>query len=95
MKLTETDRLLSKSEAEASRLDKLGSAKRTELLSRIDAAAYLGIKPQTLAVWSCNRRYGIPMVKIGRLAKYRLADLDAFIAARTIGGNAGSAADSG
>ena len=56
-----------------------------ELLSRADAAAYLGIKPQTLAVWSCNRRYGIPMVKIGRLAKYRRADLDAFITSRTIG----------
>ncbi len=59
--------------------------KLAELMSRIDAAAYLGIKPQTLAVWSCNRRYGIPMIKIGRLAKYRRSDLDAFIAARTVG----------
>lgn len=60
------------------------NVEKIELLSRADAAAYLGIKAQTLAVWSCNRRYAIPMVKIGRLAKYRRSDLDAFIAARTV-----------
>jgi excisionase family DNA binding protein len=57
---------------------------KTDLLSRAEAAAYLGIKAQTLAVWSCTKRYGIAMVKIGRLAKYRRSDLDAFIASRTV-----------
>lgn len=51
----------------------------SELLSRREAAAYLGVKQQTLAVWLCTRRYEIPIVKIGRLVKYKKADLDAFI----------------
>lgn len=51
----------------------------SELLSRKEAAAYLGVKEQTLAVWLCTRRYEIPIVKIGRLVKYKKADLDAFI----------------
>ena len=53
----------------------------SELFSRVEAAAYLGIAPNTLAVWACTGRYPIPMVKIGRLAKYRKRDLDQFIEA--------------
>lgn len=49
------------------------------LLSRAEAAAYLGVKPQTLAVWFSTKRYPLPLVKIGRYVKYRLSDLDAFI----------------
>ena len=55
------------------------------LLSREQAAEYLGVKEQTLAVWGTTRRYSLPFVKVGRLAKYRLADLDSFIARRTVG----------
>lgn len=51
----------------------------SELLSRREAAAYLGVKEQTLAVWLCTKRYQIPIVKMGRLVKYKKADLDAFI----------------
>ncbi len=49
------------------------------LLSRKEAAKYLGISEQTLAIWKCTKRYDLPFVKIGRLIKYRKADLDAFI----------------
>ena len=49
------------------------------LLTRNEAADYLGISKQTLAIWNCTGRYNIPYVKIGRLVKYRKADLDAFI----------------
>ncbi len=59
-----------------------------ELLSRKDAARYLGVSEGTLAVWKCTGRYALPCVKIGRLAKYRRADLDAFIARQTVGGDA-------
>jgi len=52
---------------------------RTGLLSRKEAAAYLGITAQTLAEWHRSKRYPIPVVKVGRLAKYRQADLDAFV----------------
>ena len=53
------------------------------LLTREQAAAYLGVKPQTLAVWHCTGRYGLPVVKVGRLVRYRQQDLDAFLARRT------------
>ena len=59
---------------------------RSDLLSRQDAAIYLGVTVRTLAVWKCTGRYDLPCVKIGRLAKYRKSDLDAFIARRTVGG---------
>ena len=53
------------------------------LLSRKEAADYLGIKEHTLAVWACNSRYNLPYVKIGSLVKYRLSDLQAFLARHT------------
>jgi excisionase family DNA binding protein len=56
----------------------------TELLTRNQAAQYLGVTPNTLAVWACTHRYNLPFVKIGRLVKYRRADLEDFIARRTI-----------
>jgi len=52
------------------------------LLSRKEAAAYLGVAEQTLAIWKTTGRYSLPVVKIGRLAKYRKSDLDAFITSR-------------
>ena len=60
---------------------------QSELLTRKEAAAYLGVTPETLAVWHCTKRYPIPVIKIGRLCKYKRSDLDAFIANRTIGAN--------
>jgi excisionase family DNA binding protein len=59
------------------------------LLSREEAAAYLGLKPQTLAAWAVTGRYGLPVVKVGRSVRYRLADLEAWLATRTIGAVAG------
>lgn len=56
-----------------------------ELLSRREAAAYLGIAENTLAIWKCHNRYGLPFVKLGRLVKYRKLDLDAFIEKRLFG----------
>ena len=58
-----------------------------DLLTRKEAADYLGVAVRTLAVWKSTGRYNLPVVKIGRLAKYRKADLDAFIARRTVGGD--------
>lgn len=56
-----------------------------KLLSRKEAAYYLNIAPQTLAVWACQRRNSLPLIKIGRHVKYRQSDLDAFIARNTVG----------
>jgi hypothetical protein len=55
----------------------------TELLSRREAAAFLGILEQTLAVWACTKRYNLPVVKVGRLCKYRRSDLERFINGET------------
>ena len=54
------------------------------LLSREDAAVILKVKPQTLAVWATTKRYPLPVVKVGRLARYRMRDLIAFIEHRTL-----------
>ena len=56
-----------------------------ELLTREQAADYLGLKAQTLACWSSTRRYNLRFVKLGRCVRYRKADLDRFIEARTVG----------
>ena len=54
------------------------------MLSREQAAAFLGVKPQTLAVWASSHRYNLRYFKIGRLARYRLSDLERFIEARAV-----------
>jgi len=55
-----------------------------KLLTREQAAEYLGLKPQTLSTWAVTGRYGLPYLKIGKLVRYRLADLDAFLERRTV-----------
>lgn len=58
------------------------------LLTRDEAAEYLRVAPQTLAVWVTNGRYNLPYVKVGRCVRYRRRDLDRFLESRTIGGEA-------
>lgn len=53
------------------------------LLTRRQAADYLGVKEQTLASWHSSGRYSLPVVKVGRSARYRIADLETFCAQRT------------
>lgn len=50
-----------------------------EMLTRPEAARYLRIKENTLAVWASTKRYDLPYVKVGRRVMYRRLDLDAFI----------------
>lgn len=56
-----------------------------QLLTRPQAAKFLNIKEQTLAVWASSKRYPLPMVKVGRSVRYRLSDLEAFVAQNTTG----------
>ena len=49
------------------------------LLSREEAADFLGVSKGTLEIWACTKRYNLPFTKIGRLAKYRMSDLEDFI----------------
>ena len=52
------------------------------LLDDAQAAASLGVKPGTLAVWRVTGRYGLPYLKVGRLVRYRAGDLAAWLAGR-------------
>lgn len=55
-----------------------------KMLSRTEAAQFLGISPYTLATWACTKRGVIPYVKIGKFVKYQIADLETYIASRTV-----------
>lgn len=58
--------------------------KRTLLTAR-EAADYLGVQVQTLAVWrSRNKRQNLPFVRVGKAIRYRLADLERWIDERTV-----------
>ncbi len=54
----------------------------TRLLTPQQVADQLSVSVGTLAVWRATRRYDLPYTKIGRLVRYRLDDVEAFIAAR-------------
>lgn len=58
-----------------------------ELLDPADAAKFLRVKPQTLAVWRCRKRYGLRFIPVGRLIKYQRRDLIAFINRRAVSGS--------
>lgn len=62
--------------------------KNEGLLTTEQAADYLGVTPRTLEVWRCVKRHTIPYIKVGRLVKYRQADLDAWLASRTVSDDA-------
>lgn len=58
--------------------------------SRFDtkqAAEFLGVKPETLEVWRCTKRYSIPYIKIGRLVRYSKISLTRWMDSRTEGGD--------
>jgi excisionase family DNA binding protein len=61
----------------------MATALQSPLLTRDEAAAYLGVKTQTLALWASTGRYALPFVKVGRLSKYRQSDLDDFLTQNT------------
>ena len=57
---------------------------KNSLLTRLEAAEFLGVSPITLALWKSTKRYPLPVVMVGRLPKYRYGDLLEFIEMRTV-----------
>ena len=55
-----------------------------KLLSTPEAAEMLGISAGTMIVWRSTQRVNLPYVKLSRAVKYRLEDIEAFIAQNTI-----------
>lgn len=51
------------------------------LMSRKEAATYIGFKAGTLAVWDCTKRYDLKPVRYGRTVRYLKSVLDAFLLA--------------
>lgn len=48
----------------------------TGLLTPDQVAAALGLSHRTLAAWRSSRRNPLPYVKVGRLVRYRLQDVN-------------------
>jgi len=67
---------------------KFGAAEAPRLIDEVEAAQRLGTTPKTLQIWRSTKRYPLPYVKVGRLVRYRLADVDAFIESRLVGAGA-------
>lgn len=55
-----------------------------QLLNREQAARFLGVCTQTLAMWHCKSKYGLPLIKVGRCVRYRKGDLLAFVESRVV-----------
>lgn len=56
---------------------------KSELVTPLEAAKYLGVTVGTLNVWRSTGRYGLPFVKVGRRVRYTKSHLDDFIERRT------------
>lgn len=61
-----------------------GTVSTERLLLTPEAAHVLGFAEKTLEKDRCTRELGIPYVKLGRSVRYRLADLQKFIADRVV-----------
>ena len=53
------------------------------LLTRGQAAAYLSLRPQTLAAWASAGK-NLTYVKVGRAVRYRQSDIDQYIERQTV-----------
>lgn len=62
------------------------SAAIERLLNEIQVAEMIDVKPQTLQSWRATGRYGLPYIRVGRLIRYRLADVEAWLLSRTTNG---------
>jgi len=54
-----------------------------KLLTPEECGKILGIKPSTLAVWRCTKRYNLCWFRCGRLIRYKIEDVNRFIEERT------------
>lgn len=55
-----------------------------ELMTRVEAAHYMGVQPETLEVWASTKRYNLTFIKVGRYVRYRKSDIDKFLKKHTV-----------
>ena len=53
-----------------------------KLLTPTQVSDILGVTTHTLAVWRSEGRYELPYIKTGRLVRYLMEDVEAFIRGR-------------
>lgn len=58
------------------------TAPQSNLLTKAEAATYLGIRPRTLDDWRTAKV--IPFIERARYIRFRRSDLDAFLEANTV-----------
>ena len=56
--------------------------KINKLMTPTEVAEILGVSVETLNVWRATKRYNLNYIKSGRLVRYRIEDVEAFIASR-------------
>jgi len=52
------------------------------LVTRQEAAEFLGVRVQTLAKWAMTGEH-LPVIHVGRSVRYRVSDLEAFVGRNT------------
>jgi excisionase family DNA binding protein len=54
------------------------------LLTEDETADYINVKKETLTTWRCTQRYALPYIRVGRAIRYRISDVEKFLAERTV-----------
>jgi len=56
-----------------------------KLLTPDEVSKHLGISVETLNTWRATNRYKLQYIKVGRLVRYRLNDVESFLHSRIHG----------
>ena len=62
----------------------VAAKRQSDLLNVDEAANFLGVSRNTLAMWRTTKRYDIPYIKVGRRVLYSVAELTNWLASRTV-----------
>jgi len=54
------------------------------LLTEAQTAEYLSVSVFTLQRWRSEKRYDLPFIKLGKLIRYRIEHLDAWLESHTV-----------
>lgn len=58
--------------------------KEETFLTQAEAAVFLQVKPKTLGIWRCTKKYNLPYIKIGGKVRYALSDLKNWLKERRV-----------
>ena len=58
-------------------------SQQERLMTRVEAAEFLGVPPKTLASWA-YRREGPPFYKVGRHARYNVEQLERWLETKRV-----------